>query len=54
MPDITMCLNEECPECLNCYRYIVKPDKTQSYSDFGYTCNGESGFEDFIKYERNR
>jgi len=48
MPDITMCMSTECPERKNCYRAMAKPDRYQSYADFEYTCNEESGFEDFM------
>ena len=34
MPDITMCLNEKRKRRLECYRYIAKPDRYQSYSTF--------------------
>lgn len=32
--DITKCFGEGCPVRDNCYRYTVKPDRYQSYSDF--------------------
>ena len=31
MPDITMCLLEECPKKLICYRYVAISDKYQCY-----------------------
>ena len=31
-----------------CYRVRAKPSKYQSWSNFEYTCNEDSGFEDFI------
>ena len=50
MPDITMCASKDCPERNNCYRAIVKPNKyAQSYTNFEYTCNEDSGFNEFIK-----
>ena len=48
MPDITMCTSSECPERKNCYRSTAKPDELQSWSNFEYTCNENSGYEDFI------
>ncbi len=49
MPDITMCMSDKCPKKYTCYRYKVKPDKAQSYSDFIYLCNESSKFCDYIK-----
>lgn len=34
MPDITMCVNNECPLRKYCYRYLAVPDQWQSYSFF--------------------
>lgn len=35
MPDITMCISEECPVCDLCYRHTAEPSKyRQSYSNF--------------------
>lgn len=35
MPDITMCVSEECPKKESCHRYTAIPTKQwQSYSDF--------------------
>ena len=48
MADITMCMSTECPERKTCYRAMAKPDKYQSYANFEYTCNEESGFEDYM------
>lgn len=48
MADMTMCSSENCPEINSCYRATAKPTKWQSWSNFEYTCNEESGFEDFI------
>ena len=32
--DITKCFGEGCPYKEDCYRYTVKADRYQSYSDF--------------------
>ena len=48
MPDITLCMSAECTERETCYRAMAKPDKYQSYANFEYVCNEESGFEDFM------
>lgn len=34
MPDISMCMNEECTQKETCYRYKAKPSNWQSYADF--------------------
>lgn len=34
MPDITMCLNDECPSRWRCHRYTARPSERQSYSKF--------------------
>jgi hypothetical protein len=34
MPDITMCLNKECPMRNECYRYRAIPNEYQYYSTF--------------------
>ena len=31
MPDITMCLGEDCPKRNHCYRFKAAPDEYQSY-----------------------
>lgn len=46
--DITMCSSENCPYKEKCYRVQAKSSKYQSWSNFEYTCNDNSGFEDFI------
>ena len=46
--DITMCTSENCPYKDKCYRTQAKPNSFQSWSNFEYTCNENSGFEDFI------
>ena len=48
MADITMCTSENCPYKDKCYRTKAKPEKYQSWSNFEYTCNENSGFEYFI------
>ena len=48
IPDITMCSSETCLERERCYRAMAKPVEYQSWSNFEYTCNENSGFEDFI------
>lgn len=50
IPDITMCASEACTERKRCYRAMAKPSEYQSWSNFEYTCNENSGFEDFIPY----
>ena len=47
--DITMCTSENCPYRDECYRVRAKPGKYQSWSNFEYVCNENSGFDDFIK-----
>ena len=49
--DITMCTSEKCPYKEKCYRTKAKPSNFQSWSNFEYTCNENSGFKDFIKYD---
>lgn len=34
MPDISLCLNTECPLRLLCYRYTARHSKYQSFADF--------------------
>ena len=46
--DITMCSSETCSERERCYRAMAKPSEYQSWSNFEYTCNENSGFCDFI------
>lgn len=48
MPDITMCSSNGCPMKEECYRSRAKPDTLQSWSNFEYTCNENSGYENFI------
>lgn len=49
MADITKCTSETCPQRDTCYRKRAKDDAFfQSYSNFEYECNENSGFEDYI------
>lgn len=34
MPDISMCLDGECPSRLTCWRFMATPDCWQSYAAF--------------------
>lgn len=34
MPDIAMCINEDCPIKSRCYRYTATPSTPQSFSLF--------------------
>lgn len=45
MPDITMCMSKNCLKKNECYRSIAKPDKYQSYADYGKIC-----FENDYRY----
>ena len=51
MADITMCSSENCPMRDKCYRTQAKGSNYQSWSNFEYVCNENSGFDDFIKYD---
>ena len=46
--DITMCTSQNCPYRASCYRSQAKPSEYQSWSNFEYTCNENSGFSDYI------
>ena len=48
MPDISMCSSDNCPMKDKCYRSTATASKYQSYSNFEYTCNENSGYTDFI------
>lgn len=50
MPDITMCTSKHCQYRNKCYRIRARPDEFQSWVNFEYTCNENSGFCDFISY----
>ena len=52
MADITMCSSRNCPMKDKCYRTTATPSKSQSWSNFEYFCNENSGFHEFIKSER--
>lgn len=53
MPDITMCLSNDCDKYLTCYRAQAKPDKVQSYNNFSTYCHKRSGFCEYIPTERS-
>lgn len=41
MPDISMCVNKDCPLRMKCYRYTAIPDKYwQSFSTFQPNAEG--------------
>lgn len=46
MPDITMCMKEDCPKKHTCYRQTAKPDILQSYSYFE-ECTKELGYPEY-------
>ena len=48
IPDITMCTSENCTEKDRCYRAQAKPSEYQSWSNFEYSCNEDSGFCEFM------
>ena len=48
MVDITMCISKNCPYKEKCYRTQAKPSNFQSWSNFEYVCNENSGFENFM------
>lgn len=41
MPDITMCIDHECPQNHNCYRYKAEPSQRQAYFVATPRRNGE-------------
>ena len=41
-------LHANCEMREKCYRVRAKPSEYQSWSNFEYTCNEDSGFEDFM------
>lgn len=52
MPDISMCMNDECPLKKICYRWAAYPDDcVQSYADFKFETNekGETECEHYLK-----
>ena len=47
--DITMCSSITCPIRADCLRTRTASNKiNQSWIDFGYTCNENSGFANYI------
>lgn len=54
MPDISMCTSENCPMRHSCYRVQAKPSTYQSWSNFEYTCNKDSGFCEYIKLNKEK
>lgn len=52
MPDISMCNSDNCPMKDKCYRSTATASKYQSWSNFEYTCNENSGYADFILNKR--
>ena len=53
MIEITMCNSEHYDMKDKCYRESAKPNNfTQSWSNFEYTCNENSGYEDFMLDKR--
>ena len=46
MPDISMCMNMDCPSKFKCYRSVAIPSYWQSYQLFRYGDDGQCG--DFI------
>ena len=52
MADITKCSSETCPMKNTCYRTTAQNDKLQSWSNFEYTCNEETGFDSYIADEK--
>lgn len=47
--ELTMCSSTSCPYSNDCYRAKGISNEHQSWSDFEYTCNENSGFENFVK-----
>ena len=41
MPDIAMCVNEDCPMAARCYRHEARPTRLQTYGDFAPNEDGE-------------
>ena len=45
MPDITMCMNSECPRCETCYRY--KAEATPMWQTYaGFDCKEDKPYTD--------
>lgn len=49
MPDITMCLNEECDKKEKCYRFKSNPSYRQSYCMFNFKENNYGCFWEYIE-----
>lgn len=44
MPDITMCVNDDCPSKFECYRYMAVPSELrQSYAAFEHGKSDKCG-----------
>ena len=54
MPNITMCSSLNCQMKNQCYRSTARPDADQSWSNFEYSCNEDSGFDRYIKDDRSK
>lgn len=48
MSNFTMCASQNCPVKFTCYRQNAKVSENQSWLNFEYTCNENSGFNDYI------
>ena len=46
--NITKCSSENCPMRDRCYRAQAPDSVWQSWCNFEYTCNEESGFDEFV------
>lgn len=53
MPDITMCMKQDCPRRNACYRVTAKPDRWQAYAVFG-ECNEDNDYEWFMDAETGK
>lgn len=49
MPDITKCLNEDCPIKETCYRWTAIASEWQSCAEFKY----DNGCEDYLEIQKN-
>ena len=57
MPDISMCVNGNCPLKTKCYRFMAVPGEPwQSFSHFKFNMDGEKAVcEDFMEiYDGSR
>lgn len=48
MPDITMCVNKQCPLRSKCYRYRAVPDGWQSFAKFEPSNKAFGGYGDTV------